>query len=151
MYEKLLVLHHLILSKDYVPQFADQLLQFTDYIFVNCRSANNQQNFCNIKLFIFVCEGNTYNLLVQRNYFRKHSFSLIAFLQKSVLQICSKFTGGDPYGNVISKKVAQHLCMGCTANLLGICRTGFQKNTSRGLVLTFISFALVQVINNTFY
>ena len=55
-------------------------------------------------LFILVCEGDTYNLLVQMNYFQKQS--PIASLQKCVLQICSKFTGGDPYGNMISKNVA---------------------------------------------
>ena len=36
-------------------------------------------------------------------------------------------------------------------NLLGICRTPFQKNTSEGLVLCFTSFVLLQVISNTFY
>ena len=36
-------------------------------------------------------------------------------------------------------------------NLLGICRTPFQKNTSGGLVLCFTSFVLLQVISNTFY
>ena len=35
--------------------------------------------------------------------------------------------------------------------LLGIYRTPFKKNTSGGLFLCFISFALVQIINNTFY
>ena len=41
---------------------------------------------------------------------------------------------------------------GCsTANLLEICRTPFYKNTSRGLVLGFILFVLVQVINKTYY
>ena len=39
-----------------------------------------------------------------RNYFQKQS--PIAFPQKCVLQICSKFTGGDPYGRAISKSVA---------------------------------------------
>ena len=40
-YKKLLVLHFLILSKDYVAHFADKLLQFTDQIFVNCGPTNN--------------------------------------------------------------------------------------------------------------
>ena len=41
---------------------------------------------------------------------------------------------------------------GCsTVNFLGICRTPFYKNASGELVLCFISFVLVQVINNTFY
>ena len=48
-------------------------------------------------LLTLVCEGNTYNLLVQRNYFQKQS--PIAYFQKCVLQICSKVIGGDPYGN----------------------------------------------------
>ena len=41
MYKKLLVIHHLILSKDYIAHFADQLLQFTDQIFANYRPTNN--------------------------------------------------------------------------------------------------------------
>ena len=61
-------------------------------------------------MFILVYEGNTYNLLVQMNYFQRQS--PIDSLQKCVLQICSKFTGGHPYWNVISKKVAWHICMG---------------------------------------
>ena len=108
-YQKLLILHHLILSKDYVAHFADQPLLFGDQIFVNCRPKNNQENFVILSLFILVCEGNTYNLLVQRNYFQKQS--PITSLQKCVLQICSKFTRGDPQGNLISKKVAQHSCV----------------------------------------
>ena len=38
-----------------------------------------------------------------------------------------------------------------TLNLLWICRTAFQKNTSGGLVLGFTSSVLVQVVNNIFY
>ena len=38
-----------------------------------------------------------------------------------------------------------------TVNFLGIYKTPFYKNTSGGLGLCFISFVLVQVINNTFY
>ena len=34
---------------------------------------------------------------------------------------------------------------------LHLFRTPFEKNTSGGLILCFISFVLVQVINNTFY
>ena len=50
------------------------------------------------------------------------------------------------------KKCCIALLHGCfSVNLLGICRTPFQKNTSGGLVLCFISFVLVQAINNTFY
>ena len=60
--------------------------------------------------FILVYEANTYNLLIQTNYFLKQS--PVASLQKCVLQICSKFTGGDPHGNVISKKLAWHISMG---------------------------------------
>ena len=53
MYEKLLVLHRLTLSKDYVAYLADQLLQFTDQIVMNCRPTNNWQNYCNIKFVHF--------------------------------------------------------------------------------------------------
>ena len=45
-------------------------------------------------LFILVCEGNTYNLRVQRNYILKQS--PIASFQKCDLKICAKVTGGDP-------------------------------------------------------
>ena len=41
MYKKLLVLHHLIFSKDYVTHFADQLSQFTGQIFVNFKPTIN--------------------------------------------------------------------------------------------------------------
>ena len=100
-------------------------------------------------LFILVCEDNTYNLLVQRNYFQKQF--LIVFLQKCVRQICSKLTGGEPYGNAISKCCVARL-YGCSiVNLLRLCRTPFWKNTFAALLLYFISFVLVQVINNTFF
>ena len=50
------------------------------------------------------------------------------------------------------KKSCVALLHGCSnVNLLGIWRTPFWKNTSGGLVLCFISFVFVQVINNTFY
>ena len=55
-------------------------------------------------MFILVSEDN--NLLKQRSYFQKHT--PIAFFQKFVLQLWSKFTGGgggDPFTNVISKKL----------------------------------------------
>ena len=39
----------------------------------------------------------------------------------------------------------------CNVNLVESCRTPFQRNTSGGLVLCFISFVLVLVTNNTFY
>ena len=100
-------------------------------------------------LFILVCEDNTYNLLVQRNYFQKQF--LIVFLQKCVVQICSKFTGGEPYGNAISKCCVARLYGCSTVNLLRLCRTSFFQNTFAGLLLYFISFVLVQVINNTFF
>ena len=42
------------------------------------------------------------------------------------------------------------LLHGCSAiNLLQIYRTPFQKNTSGGLLLCFVSFILVQIISNT--
>ena len=66
------------------------------------------------------------------------------------MQICSKFTGGDPYGNVILKKFAWHICIGA---LLYFC-WGFAEHPFRrtplGSGLGFISFVLVEVINNTF-
>ena len=66
------------------------------------------------------------------------------FLGKSVLKICSKFTGGYPCRGVIS---IQLLCNfmeitlrhGCSpVNLLHIFRTTFPKNTSGGLLLKLL-------------
>ena len=84
-------------------------------------------------LFMFGCEDNTYNLLVQRNYLQKQS--PIAFLQKCVLQICSKFTGEDPCGNVISRKgikVTWHFCKDATVNLLRNCAEHLFRRTPLG-------------------
>ena len=53
----------------------------------------------------------------------------------------SKFTKGDPYGNAISTSAWVLYCK-FAADL---------QNTSRGPLLCFISFALMQVINKTFY
>ena len=69
-----------------------------------CKNSFSSRNKYVSSLFILVYEGNTYNLLVQRNYFQRQS--PVASLQKYALQTCSKFTVGDPYGNVISKKIA---------------------------------------------
>ena len=90
MYKKLLVLHHLILSKDYLAHFADQLLQFAEQSFLIPDQQIIRETFAISSLLILVCEDNTYNLLGQRNYFQKQS--LIVFLQKYALQICSIFT-----------------------------------------------------------
>ena len=62
------------------------------------------------------------------------------FLAKTVLKICSKFTGEHPWRNVIpinSKNVIQITFRhGCSpVNLLHIFRTPFPKNNSGGLLL----------------
>ena len=59
-----------------------------------------------------------------------------AFLRKSVLKICSKFTGQHPCRSVISIKLL------CTSpvNLLHIFRTTFPRNTSGWLLLYFIRY-----------
>ena len=63
------------------------------------------------------------------------------FLGKSVLKICSKFTGEHPCRSVISIKLQSNfieiaLQHGCSpVNLLHIFRTSFPKNTSRRLLL----------------
>ena len=123
MYKKLLVLHHLIFSKDYVAYFADQLLQFTDQIVVNCRPTNNYRNFCNIKFVHFSLWSQYLQFTCTKEIFSVAD--LTASLQKCVLQIRTKSTGRNPYGIVVSKKIAWHICMGATVNLLGICRTLF--------------------------
>ena len=69
MYKNLLVLHHLIISKNYVAYFADRLLKFTDQIVVYCSQQRISETFVISSLFILVYESNTYSLLVQRNYF----------------------------------------------------------------------------------
>ena len=71
-------------------------------------------------------------------------------LQKCVLQICSKFTGGDPYGNVISKKLRSTSAWVLYCKFAGNLQNTFLEEHLCGLVLCFISFVLVQVINNTF-
>ena len=63
------------------------------------------------------------------------------FLEKSILKICSKFTGEHPRQSVISIKllckfVEIALQHGCSlVNLLHIFRTSFLKITSGGLLL----------------
>ena len=91
-------------------------------------------------LFILVCESNTYNLLVQRNYFQKQS--PIASLQKCVLQVCSKLTGGGPNRNLISKKNYVAFLHGCsTLKLLENCRTPFlEEHLWTGSVFYIICF-----------
>ena len=60
---------------------------------------------------MIVYEDKTYNLLTQRNYFKKKSPA--ACLQKSVLQMYRKFRRGDPDGNKYDfNKVAEHFCRG---------------------------------------
>ena len=57
------------------------------------------------------------------------------FVKTAALQLCSKFTGEQPCGNVISVKLACNftetaLPHGCfPAYLLHICKTHFLKNT----------------------
>ena len=77
---------------------------------------------------------------IKRNY--KSSPSEV-FLRKSVLKICSKFTGEHPFRSVISIKLICNfikiaLRHGCSANLLQIFRTPFPKNTSGGLLLELV-------------
>ena len=63
-------------------------------------------------------------------------------------QICRR----RPIRKCYFKKSCVAFLHGCSnVNLVEICRTPFQRNTSGGLVLCFISFVLVLVINNTFY
>ena len=63
------------------------------------------------------------------------------FLGKSVLKICSKFTGEDPCKNVISIKLLSNLIEitlwhgSSPVNLLHIFRTPLLKNTSGRLLL----------------
>ena len=49
----------------------------------------------------------------------------MAFLEKCVPQICSKFRGGDSYGNVISIELRSTSAWVLYVNLLRICRTPF--------------------------
>ena len=100
-------------------------------------------------MLILVYEANTYNLFAQRNYFLKQS--PIASLQKCVLQICSKFTGRDHTEMLFQKRLHDtsawmHYCYfaGCLQN------TSLEEHLCE-LVLGFLSFVSVQVINNTFY
>ena len=150
MYKKFIVFHHLILSKDYVAHFPDQILKFTDQIFVNCRPANNQQNYCNIKFVHFSMCRQYLQFTFRKELFSEeisHRFSSKVF-PANMQQIYSR----KPIRKRDFKKsCVAHLLVCSVVDLLGICRAPFKKNTSGGLVLCFISIALVQVMNNTFY
>ena len=67
------------------------------------------------------------------------------FLGKSVLKICSKFTGEHPYRSAISIKLQSNfieiaLWHGCSSvNLLHIFRAPFINNTSEWLLLNITS------------
>ena len=67
------------------------------------------------------------------------------FLRKSVLKICSKFTGEHPWRSVISITLLCNfieitLWHGCSpVNLMHIFRTTFPKNTSEWLLLELLS------------
>ena len=66
------------------------------------------------------------------------------FLQKAVLKICSKFTGEQPRGSVITIKLQSllksHVCF--PLNLLHIFRTPFHKNTYEGLRLYCLPYII---------
>ena len=99
-------------------------------------------------MFNLVYEANTYNLLEQRNYFLKHS--LIASLQNCIVQICSKFTGGDPE-MWFQKRLRDISAWALYCKFSGDFQNTFLEEHLQGLVLAFASFVLVQVINNTIY
>ena len=80
------------------------------------------------------------------------------FLEKGVLKTCSKFTGKQPCGSMISIKLLCNfieitLRHGCSpVNLLHIFRTPFPKNTSGRLFLwiNFTSPKLKVILQNNF-
>ena len=69
------------------------------------------------------------------------SSSLVVFLGKGVLIICSKFRGENPYRNVVSIKLQSNFIEitlrhgSYPVNLVHFIRTTFPKNTSGGLFL----------------
>ena len=82
------------------------------------------------------------------------------FLEKSVLKICSKFTGEHPCRSMMSMRLLcnfieitlRHECS--PVNLLHILRTPFTKNTYGRLLLileSFIMFNLLLVSNTIFF
>ena len=101
-----------------------------------------------MKLFILVCEDNTYNLFAKGNYFQKQS------------HIASKTCFGK-IQQIFPDKIhtemwfQKNLCS--TSEWVLDCKFAtdlqntFLKNTSEGLLLYFISFVLVQEISNTSY
>ena len=93
-------------------------------------------------LLTLVCQGNTYNLLAQRNYFQKQS--PIASFQKCVLQICSKVVGGDPNGNAISKKLCRSSAWVLSCNFAGDLQSTSLEEHLRGTgsVLYIICFGV---------
>ena len=100
-------------------------------------------------MFILVCEGNTYNLLVQRNYFQKQS--PIAPLQ-SVSCKCAANLQEETHTEMwFQKKLRGTSAWVLYCKFAGDLQNTFLEEHLWGLVLGFISFVLVQVINNTFY
>ena len=64
------------------------------------------------------------------------------FFRKGVLKIYSKFTGEDLCQSVISESRKSHFGMGVSPlNLLHIFRTPFPRNTSRWLLLVFLTYS----------
>ena len=90
--------------------------------------------------FIFISTI-TVQLYYQNEKFQNQNKPPRGVLNKSVLKICSKFTGGHPCQSVISIKLQSNfseirLRHGCSiVNLMHIFRTSFPKNTSRRLLL----------------
>ena len=95
------------------------------------------KDFKDFKISIKGCKYNTMKRITSRSSHQE------VFLEKSVLKICSKFTGEHPCQIVISIKLLRNfieitLQHGCSpVNLLHIFRTAFIKNTSGRLLLNF--------------
>ena len=87
-----------------------------------------------------------YHFLITKNLFSLYrSGPSEVFLRKSVLKICSIFTGEHPYRSAISIKLESDfieiaLRHGCSpVNMVHIFRTPFPKSTYGGLLLSILS------------
>ena len=100
-------------------------------------------------LLILVCDGNTYKLIVQNISFQK--LSPIASLRKCVLQICSRFTKGDPAEMWFQRKLRNFSAWVLYCKFVGDLQNTFLEEHLwvTGFVFYNISFGASN--NNTFY
>ena len=114
-----------------------------------------QEKRASLRVYFKIFEKNGWDKISSSKLIHFRSNPPELFLEKSVIKICSKFTGEHPCQSVISLKLFCNfseitLRHGCSlVNLLHIFRTPFPKNISGGLLLPiqslkFINLSFVQ-------